>query len=370
MSQQRDFRTTMEEFQREYFHQNILAEENRQKENQAAMRIQGWFRACKLRVYLSHLHKKATIIQKIWRGFTARAHFRQMVKEAYFIMKMNFYNEMAVRIQSRWRGFCVRKRVHNYYARKKYLEEICLKNEFLRREMDEFEELQRIERECMNVVNHQKAMIYEAHRSHHLVSTKQRPGIYNSPFRPAPHEMELLLRQVKFPAPRRLSPRDRGGLLCTSSAEAPLFCGDFGSPKTTYTRACCSARPLLPPIVTNKPQGPFRQLKEVWDQRLRCPELSLRLQSTYKEKEEIQKLREDFKSSDGQFLPFSKDGQRNRRYEPLLHSSSSFAPLAYGTKAFREEVKYEDKEQFKTVFTTCNVFEKFGRLYSKAGNIV
>ncbi|MEQ2198030.1 hypothetical protein XENOCAPTIV_006580 [Xenoophorus captivus] len=88
----------VEEFRKEYFYRNRQAEENRQKENQAAIRIQSWFRACKVRAYLSHLHKKAIILQKTWRGFAARAYVRQMVKAAYFTMKMNFYNEMAVRV--------------------------------------------------------------------------------------------------------------------------------------------------------------------------------------------------------------------------------------------------------------------------------
>ncbi|GLD58296.1 spermatogenesis-associated protein 17 isoform X1 [Lates japonicus] len=142
-------RSEAEEFLKEYFLRNSQAEENRQKENQAATRIQSWFRACKVRAYLSHLHKKAIIIQKIWRGFTARARFRQMVKAAYFIMKMNFYEEMAVRIQRRWRGFFVRRYIHNFYARKSYLEGLSRKNELVRRELDEHEELQKRERDCL-----------------------------------------------------------------------------------------------------------------------------------------------------------------------------------------------------------------------------
>lgn len=31
-------------------------------------------------LFFSHLHKNATLIQKIWRGFTARVLFRQRVK--------------------------------------------------------------------------------------------------------------------------------------------------------------------------------------------------------------------------------------------------------------------------------------------------
>lgn len=42
-----------------------------------------------------------------------------------------------------------------------------------RREMDEFEELQRRERDCLKKVEEQTAKVHQAHRLHHLLSTKQ-----------------------------------------------------------------------------------------------------------------------------------------------------------------------------------------------------
>ncbi|XP_026149805.1 spermatogenesis-associated protein 17 isoform X2 [Mastacembelus armatus] len=290
------------------------AEENRQREHDAATRIQSWFRACKVRAYVRneylcscfygvtpppfcrvsrqtsrhHLHKKAIIIQKIWRGFTARAHFRQTVKAAYFIMKMNFYNDVAVRIQRTWRGFFVRKYIHNFYARKKYLEQVCWKNEHIRRELDELEELQKRERNCLEMMKEQTAKVYKAHRLHHLMSTKQCPGVFNSPFRPAPHEMELLLRQVKYEAPTRLVPRYRDCHVGMPDSAAPSFPGNLGSPWIKTTRTCFSCKPMLPPIVNKKQQDLFREPGEVWQQFVNYPELMLRLQTSYKHLEEAQ----------------------------------------------------------------------------------
>ncbi|KAM3876944.1 spermatogenesis-associated protein 17 [Diretmus argenteus] len=351
-----------------------LAEENRQREIQAATQIQSWFRVYKVRVYLSHLHKKATIIQKIWRGFAARARLRQMVKAAYFIMKMNFYEEMAVRIQCRWRGFYARKYLHNYYARKRYLEGLATKNELVRRGLDELEDLQKREREHLEMQREQTAKMYQARRLHHLISTKQCPGVFNSPFNPAPHEMELLLRQAKPQPSAKLSLEDRACLLGRPGAPAPTPPGAPGSPQIHTTKTCCSVRPLLPPIASKKPQGPFREPDEVWEQRRRCPELSLRVQTPYTHLEEAREERQEQEAArlltDTPFLPFAKAHQRNKKYVPLLHSSSSFPPLAYGNKHFREEDRHRFKEPFKTVFTTCNSLDKFGRLYSKAGNIV
>ncbi|XP_072321756.1 spermatogenesis-associated protein 17 isoform X2 [Eucyclogobius newberryi] len=251
------------EFRQEYFYRNSLAEENRQKENHAAINIQSWFRACKVRACISHLHKKAVIIQKIWRGFRARSRFRQMVKAAYFIMKMNFYDEMAVRIQQRWRGYYVRKYVHSFYARKNYLENITMKNEQVRKDLDELEELQRRERKRLEMVKEQKAKVYQAHRLHHLVSTKQRPGVFNSPFRRGPHEMELLLRQVKYLAPTRLTSRDRAFQLGTPGPAAPNFPETLESPRIKRTHSQHSSRPTLPPIVSKKPQTSYTLLQDV-----------------------------------------------------------------------------------------------------------
>uniref|UniRef100_A0A3B3IL73 Spermatogenesis associated 17 n=1 Tax=Oryzias latipes TaxID=8090 RepID=A0A3B3IL73_ORYLA len=229
------------------------AEENRKRENQAAILIQSWFRGCLERAYLSHLHKKAIIIQKIWRGFTARARVRQMVKAAYFIMKMNFYEEMAVRIQQRWRGFYARKHIHDFYARKSYMEGIIKKNNFVREELDEICYLQKKERESLKMIKEQTAKVYQAHRLHYLLSTKQCPGVFNSPFRQAPHEMELLLRQVKHSAPTRLVPKSRVSFLGIPDPAACSFSAPTESPWIKSTRTC-SIRPALPPIASRNHQ--------------------------------------------------------------------------------------------------------------------
>nr|XP_040024292.1 spermatogenesis-associated protein 17 isoform X3 [Gasterosteus aculeatus aculeatus] len=248
----------VDNFRKEYFFRNSQAEENRQRENQAATRIQSWFRACKVQAYLSHLHKKAIIIQKIWRGFTARARFRQMVKAAYFIMKMNFYEEMAVRIQRRWRGFFVRKYVHNFYERKRYLEGLSWKNELVRKL------LWRV-KEC-----------------------RKRPGVFNSPFRPAPHEMELLLRQVKYQTPTRRPRRERACPLGVPDPTASSFPGTPRPPWIDNTGTHCSSGPSLPPIAIKKQQVWLREPGAVWEQRVHCPDLRLRLQTSYTHLEKAQ----------------------------------------------------------------------------------
>nr|XP_019935310.1 PREDICTED: spermatogenesis-associated protein 17 [Paralichthys olivaceus] len=286
MAQLLEVKSEAEDLHRELFCRNSQAEENRQRESWAATRIQSWFRACKVQAYVSHLHKKAIIIQKIWRGFTARARFRQMVKAAYFIMKMNFYEEMAVRIQRRWRGFYVRKYIHNFYARKRYLEGLSRNNEL-------------------------------------------RPGVFNSPFRPAPHETELLLRQVKYQAPTGLVPKGSAGLLGMPDSTAPRFHGSLGSPwiKTTRTG---SLKPVLPPIANKKQQGLFQQPGEVWEQCVRCPDLTLRLQTSYTQLEEARNQLRQHKSARLQ----GGSLETQSVFYHLNHSNDSFTRPAC-TKSFK-----------------------------------
>ncbi|XP_061591048.1 spermatogenesis-associated protein 17 [Cololabis saira] len=246
-------KSKVEEFKKEYFYRHRCAEENRQRETEAAIRIQSWFRGSRVRAYLSHLHKKTIIIQKIWRGFTARARVRQMVKAAYFIMKMNFYNEMAVRIQKRWRGFFVRKYIHNFYARKSYFEGL-LTNGLTRKDLDEFEEFQKREIESLEMAKQQRAKVYQAQRSHYLLSTIQCPGVFNSPFRSAPHEMELLLRQVKSQAPSKLPSRSGASILGISDPATSSLSGTIKSQRIKFA-ATHKSRPVLPPIASKKNAG-------------------------------------------------------------------------------------------------------------------
>ncbi|XP_030269044.1 spermatogenesis-associated protein 17 isoform X1 [Sparus aurata] len=319
-------RSEVEEFHKEYVYRNNQAEESRQKENQAATQIQSWFRASKVQAYLRHLHKKAIIIQTIWRGFTARACFRQMVKAAYFIMKMNFYEEMAVRIQRRWRGFFVRKYVHSFYARQSYLEGVRRKNELVRRELDEVEELQKRERDCLELVKEQTARVHQAHRLHHLLSTKQCPGVFNSPFRPAPHEMEQLLRQVKYQAPSR----GMACLLGMPGPAAPSFPGTPRSPWIKTTRTLYSSRPILPPIASKRQQGLFIEPGEVWEQHVHCPDLTLCLQTSQTLLEEAQYRLRQHKSA----RLYRDTLGTGSSLHHLSHSSNSFAQPAF-TKSFR-----------------------------------
>uniref|UniRef100_A0A8C1J472 Spermatogenesis associated 17 n=1 Tax=Cyprinus carpio TaxID=7962 RepID=A0A8C1J472_CYPCA len=330
---------TLEKLYKQVENIKAIAEENRQKENEAAVRIQSWFRGCQVRAYVSLLHKNATSIQKIWHGLTARALFRQRVKTAYFITKMNFYNKMAVKVN---------------ISLARYLEGLTRKNKHIRRDLEEVAELQWKERERITLEKQEKEKNIQAQRLHFLLSTKQCLGVFNSPFRAEPDETELRLRKVR-PLLVRSAPKER---------KNPNITPDLNNLMPNRER--------LPPI-HKKPQGPFRPALEVQQQRHRPLEPSLHVISSITALEEA---REELKWQEWRTRiidqTYVTHTHKRSHYEGLMHTSTPFEQVAYGTKHFREEHKeyLKGKKPFKTVFTTCHVFDKFGRLYSSAGNIV
>ncbi|CAH1263256.1 SPATA17 [Branchiostoma lanceolatum] len=337
----------------ETFIQNRDAEENRLKEYEAALKIQSWFRAVRVRSYIKFLHKCAVTVQRHWRGFLGRGAFRTLVKNSVFVMRMNFYNKMVVRIQKRWRGYYVRKYVHNYYARKRYLEGLQIKNQIVRSELSEYAEMHKREREKRRQELAEKKEIYNARKNHYLLSTHQVSGIYNTPYKPFPDEMEYQLMSVKPLSHKRpLRPRDSTmGLVDPSPPRVPP--------------ALPQSAPL-PPIDKKKPQGPFRQPTEVYSQRYRPLEPTLRVATDYTSEEEarVAMKRQEWEGriNDNTFLPFTR---RERPYSPLLHTTSQYGALPYGSRHFRHEKKETADDRFKLVCSPIPILEKFKETYSK-----
>ncbi|KAM7336676.1 hypothetical protein ACRRTK_005169 [Alexandromys fortis] len=93
---------------------------------------------------------------------------------AYYNMKMNFYNEMAVRIQRRWRGFRIRKYCFNYYYLKEYLRAVSETNDAIREALEEFAEMKEREERKARLEREEKQRDQQARKMHYLLSTKQR----------------------------------------------------------------------------------------------------------------------------------------------------------------------------------------------------
>ncbi|KAM9817520.1 spermatogenesis-associated protein 17 [Neosynchiropus ocellatus] len=249
----------VKDFPSTYARRHSLAEGNRASDNRAATVIQSRFRGSRVRAYLRHLHERARVIQKTWRGFSARVRFRRTLKERYVAMKMEIYQQMALRIQRQWRGFCVRKHVHDFYSRKSFFQSLSVHNQLVRGELEEHERLQRRETDLLQKAEEQRAQLCRAHRLHHLLSTKQCPGVFNSPFRSEPHETELLLRRVRYQTCRRRRLRDRS---CLSGMVTQMTLSESqGSNRIKHEpRDSCQLK--LPPILSRNQQSTAAGPKE------------------------------------------------------------------------------------------------------------
>ncbi|XP_021245911.1 spermatogenesis-associated protein 17 isoform X3 [Numida meleagris] len=321
-------------------------DEDRKIAYKAAVKIQSWFRGCRVRAYLRYLNKMAISIQKWWRGYQSRRYFRKMIK-----------------IQKRWRGYYVRKYTHNYYALKKYLEAISLNNEIVRNELQEYTEMTEKEKKKKDLEKKEKEKKYKARKMHYLLSTEQIAGIYNSPFRKSPDPMELLLRQSKPLSHRRQQVR------------SPFTYELYDWPTCKRPPAFATGQPL-PPIGKQKPQGPFRDTAEVLWQRYKPLEPTLRVAASINSP--LEKAREEMKREewrncihDNEFLPFSSY-HKNEKYDLSIHASEKTGQETYGIKHFREVQpnKWIAGKDFQTVLPSIVLFEKFGKTYSKAGQIV
>ncbi|XP_069464681.1 spermatogenesis-associated protein 17 [Ambystoma mexicanum] len=347
------------EMRLEYQRRNRDAEEYRIREHNAAVKIQSWFRGCRVRAYLRYLHRMMTVIQKWWRGFLARKVFRHIVKTAHFIMKMNFYNAMAVRIQRRWRGYYVRKHVHNYYALKEYLDGVDRKNKIVRKELEEFAAMKEMERQKQELEEEERRKDYQARRMHYLVSTVQVPGVFNSPYRQFPDPMEYRIQTTKPLSQRDIKRKEEDQWTLTFSS---------------YATVIPTLKPL-PPIGKKKPQGPFRDTAEVLQQRYKPLEPTLRVATSINCEAEA---REQFKREEWARCIQDKDfvkvcvTHKNKVYEPSIHSSGEYRPNTLGMLNFREDQpeKWRSAKDFRTVFPPFNLFEKFGHTYSRSGETV
>lgn len=338
------------------------AEYQRHREFQAALKIQCWFRGTKVRAYLRFLHYCATTIQRHFRGYKGREIYRRLVQERLSKLRIDFYNRQAMIIQKSWRGYYVRKYIYNYHSRKRYLQGLVAKNEIVRKELQEFALKSQQERMLKKELEEKLAKEMKAKRTHYLISTHQIPGVYNSPFHlPNPSAKEIELRNA-----RPLSQRSRQRLKAQLHSDAAEI---LNSSRNVKTLSRESKTVPLPPIsmkTSGQVQGPFRTPDEVWQQRHKPLKPSLRVATSYVSAENA---RTEMKADewvtrliDDKFVPFT---HRDRPYEPLLHTTSKYGSLPYGSKHFREEGvgKHVSPSRFQTVVSPIPVFEQFGKTY-------
>ena len=163
----------------EYIKLKAVADSAAIYEYESCICIQRNFRGYRVRNRVHILKSAATEIQRIARGRKGRLIAWARKSEVEVLHQSGIYHCLATLIQRTFRGFYSRKYKSNFYDRKKYLGGIVASGEKLRaqtlehymKSKEEDEKVQREEtyREFKNLTEN----------LHHLLSTKQQPGIFN-----------------------------------------------------------------------------------------------------------------------------------------------------------------------------------------------
>ena len=267
-------------------------------------------------------------------------------------MGLNYYNEMAVVIQRHWRGFYVRKYVHNFYARRKYFSALAAKSDFFISKLEALKDHLELEEHLLARKKLEKRLEYHARNHHHLISTQEIPGIYNSPFLEFPHEMELRLKAVfHFD-------------YVTGKSKKLAQKLEF-KPHTVY-----SYKPHPPKYTSSlakkELQGPFKPRKLVLRQRYKPFNPSMRCcienDSLYEARKQL-KRDEEAKVIHSQ--PFRHFYQYRTPYVGLEHTKSAYD--VSNKLVLREEnpTKHVSRTKMRNVLTPIPLFDRIGQAYTK-----
>lgn len=156
-------------------------------ERTAATSIQRLWRGYNARKYIAYLHDQATEIERVWRGYVGRniTHVRSKIRKTH--LEKKFFDAMATVIQKIYRGYRSRKDKQDFYGRKDYVATVTKKSAVLN---------QHITRNIANlndwledkrVVEEAKEFTELTENLHHLLGTRNRPGVFRSAIGPEFH---------------------------------------------------------------------------------------------------------------------------------------------------------------------------------------
>ncbi|CAG9466408.1 unnamed protein product [Pedinophyceae sp. YPF-701] len=117
----------VDSFDDEYWERKRVAEEHRERETAAAVRIQAHARGWLQRRYLGELSARVELIQRWYRGHMGRKRARALLRERQQRERREYFALCASTIQRWWRGYWSRKKVVDFYKRKEYLTEVKIK---------------------------------------------------------------------------------------------------------------------------------------------------------------------------------------------------------------------------------------------------
>ena len=156
------------------------AEENREIEEKAAIKIQKMWRGTFARKQLAYYNEKAIIIQKVWRMYYCKLCVRILREQKTSNERKAFYDQKATIIQRTWRGFFTRSQVFDYYKQQRFLVEQAFKNAEMAQMLENYNAETN---DYMEDRIYQQNLKYQenfANKNHHLVSTQAISSVFTA----------------------------------------------------------------------------------------------------------------------------------------------------------------------------------------------
>ncbi|XP_065191548.1 spermatogenesis-associated protein 17-like [Sycon ciliatum] len=369
------FKTFLDGIQRD-------ADDCQPSEYAAACKLQAWWRGVLTRGYLAYLRMCCVRVQSCWRGVLGRREYREILQTRVDLYEFQYYYNSAAKIQALWRGYVVRRDISDFYARKRFLEGLTVKEEIFRKELltERQRALVAAQREQNNAEMDEITRIAEQH--HHMASTVSTRGVYNS-FNCT--ERNRAIDDTMHARSRHLKPSEvwherMEQHYFTVNAKLPAETSGMTDPTASgmkWTGRLATVRdrradwksnvPVLPPIQGSL-QGPFLPPDLVKAQRKRPAHRSVHSTSDYQNARETnaaQVLSERRKRMhDPKLKPFTKV-----EYQPVsfIHCKSPVQKAEHGTIHFRDpaSISSPDKDfQLHALSRKIPLFDGFNKTYS------
>ncbi|KAI5076770.1 hypothetical protein GOP47_0008835 [Adiantum capillus-veneris] len=177
-----DTRARIEDLIQSFVRLTEDAEAHRLEERKATIIIQCAWRRKLAGLKIRRWNRAALDIQRVYRGHVGRSRFLVKQVEAAKQSRILFFNKKATLIQKIYRGFYSRKYVHSFYDRKLFIATSLGVGQEVARDVQAYNLDLRHEEQEKTIDVVRSSIIKFWLTNHHLISTKSRNGVFYSPY--------------------------------------------------------------------------------------------------------------------------------------------------------------------------------------------
>ena len=151
------------------------------RDHSAALLIQRRWRGWSARNWLHLCHQNALLIQKSYRGYCGRRRFLLAHRSREESAAKSFFDAQAIRIQKYVRGWISRKYTQDIYARRSYISNVASVGDALLIASDRAESEQILYLASNGEAKRNAQFDSLVSNAHHLLGTKSIPGVFVNP---------------------------------------------------------------------------------------------------------------------------------------------------------------------------------------------